>query len=132
MLGVCSSSFQIKKILDMEDTWFPYLFRGESKYIVRREEDSNDKRWPPEKDCSPHEDFGVIIKTQNKNHPEEWILVLAGLGTLATAGAGYFFSNKIKEISKKYKEKKFGIVIKVDSRHGYRFAREIDSVTFND
>lgn len=45
---------------------------------------------------------------------------------------GYFFNDKIKEISERYKKKKFGMVIRMDSRHGFRFAREVDSVTFND
>lgn len=133
-IGGPETNETVKKIFKMEDTWFPYLFEGEGEdiHIVREEEDNNHKRWPSEKDHSPYEDFGVIIKTQNKGHPEKWILVLAGLGTLGTIGVGYFFNDKIKEISKRYKKKKFGMVIKVDSRHGFRFAREVDSVTFND
>jgi hypothetical protein len=115
---------KVFKIKD-QDMWFPYVFEGEEEGkggIAKMDRTKKTEKW-----CSGEGiDYGMIIKTRNPYFKEKWILILAGMGPVATTGASFFFHSKREQLAKRFKNRPFGIVVKIDARLGYKSAKEID------
>lgn len=71
---------------------------------------------------SSNVDYAVILKLKDEYHPENNILVIAGLGDTGTAGAAYFLLNNYKELP--IEDEVFGVLIEVPS--GYESARKVE------
>jgi hypothetical protein len=73
-------------------------------------------------------DYGLILKYRHINFPEKTWIIVAGLGESGTRGASWFLSKNWKEISDRFNEKEFGLVVRVD--HGIdNSAIEVHSTT---
>lgn len=48
--------------------------------------------------ANKNDDYGLIVKLRNPSNSNVDVMILAGLGPSGTAGAGYYLSNKWKEI----------------------------------
>jgi hypothetical protein len=103
---------------------FPYEFERERqvRFIMSRIDES--KKWY----STAQVDYGLIIRVKNPFSAGKWIFILAGLGPKGTVGAGYYLSEKIKDIAKDFdKDDQFGIVLKAEKELDYRFGTsEID------
>jgi len=60
-------------------------------------------------------DYGIIIKHHApNNHKIIWICV-AGLGIYGTTGAAWFLANRWEDLYKKFSDKDFEVIVKVDA-----------------
>ncbi|MGD2249790.1 MAG: hypothetical protein PVF58_15385 [Candidatus Methanofastidiosia archaeon] len=131
-IGGPNTNEATEKIFEIEDQemWLPYVFGGEKgkkDEIIKIDENTKTKKWF----SGEKFDYGIIIKTRNPYFKEKWILILAGLCPEATTGASFFFHSKRKQIAKRFENRPFGVVIKVDTQLGYKSAKEVDySVLF--
>ena len=60
-------------------------------------------------------DYGLIIKYKHKEFSKRTWIIIAGLGETGTSGAAWYLATHWKEISKIFKNKSFGIIVKVDN-----------------
>lgn len=56
-------------------------------------------------------DYGVVARISD-SAGEEQVFVIAGLGSRATEGCGYYFSRHWQELSKKYGSNDFAVILK--------------------
>jgi len=70
--------------------------------------------------------YGILLKLKDVFQSGKAVIVAAGLGPDATAGAAYYLSTRWRELSKKYSASPFGILVKIDTNLGYGSAEAID------
>jgi len=58
-------------------------------------------------------DYGLIMKVKPDNLPQKIWIIIVGIGETGTSGAAWYLSTHWKEIYHEFKDKEFGIIIKV-------------------
>lgn len=100
--------------------FYEFIEQDNEIKIVKKE---NGKEWPPYgKERKTFDDYGVILKA--KNEKGICAFVLAGLGTEATIGAGYYLKHSMAQLSRNFQDEPFGIVIKTSGN--YRTVTQVD------
>lgn len=121
-IGGPNANAALKSIFEQGISEFPYEFKGRDTdmKIVKRDEDVE---WPPSNEKEEvFDDYGLLLKA--KSGKRTCIFVLAGLGTEATMGVGYYLKHNIAQLDKDYQGEPFGVVVGI--RGNYRSATRID------
>jgi hypothetical protein len=124
-LGSSDSNMKTKEILELAENHF-YDFGFNEKGERNIVNNANGKTFNVSSD--PPMDYGMIVKINNQRYPGNSLIVCAGLGEWGTSGAAYYLSSRWEALYKRYGNKSFGCIIRVN----YGSDESVELVEYND
>jgi hypothetical protein len=98
-----------------------YYFSESGCLIIR--DYANEKRYIR---ADEKNDYGIVIKKTNLNRENKVIFIIAGIGSLGTAGGAYYLFKEVKTLVNDYGANDFSLIICVKREIGIKSAHKVD------